>query len=159
MIRGFCDVGACERHMACLHLGKEQWDVEAALRSFYSDSCPRAVASTSWSSRGAKLRKEEVECPICATEYTGQRQPVETTCCFQVLCPRCRERLTTEGVFSCPFCRITARVSKEDLLAWRTRWSIPQPEGRSRPAALLRGISRAFDTVVHGFLEVDRPPT
>eukprot|EP00929_Paragymnodinium_shiwhaense_P038533 TRINITY_DN20343_c0_g1_i1.p1 TRINITY_DN20343_c0_g1~~TRINITY_DN20343_c0_g1_i1.p1 ORF type:complete len:364 (-),score=67.70 TRINITY_DN20343_c0_g1_i1:732-1823(-) len=167
MIRGFCDVAGCQRRTACLHLGSASWDVEAALRSFFSGKCPTALLSSSWSSQGAKMRKDEVDCPICMIEYTPQKLPMETSCCFQVMCPDCYKRLTTlDGIFSCPFCRVTAQVSLDDLNAWRSRWRISAPErGRSGSWAggsrilrgIGRGVSRAVDVVVGGFLEVDRP--
>ncbi|CAE7279794.1 unnamed protein product [Symbiodinium pilosum] len=110
----FCvkDVAGCRVRDACIHLCRSDWDVEAALQSFYSsvesgkkvEAKPKAAAS--WSTRGAKLKKNEVDCPICAETYTAGNASVMTHCCFQVFCERCRQRVTDEaGRLNCPFCR------------------------------------------------------
>ncbi|CAE7552490.1 unnamed protein product [Symbiodinium natans] len=111
----FCvkDVAGCRIRDACVHLGRNDWDVEAALQSLYASTepskklevkKPKAVAS--WSTRGAKLKKNEVDCPICAEAYTAGNSSVMTHCCFQVFCERCHKRVTdAEGRLNCPFCR------------------------------------------------------
>lgn len=91
----------CKQSVACLHLGTQAWDVEAALRSSLGGEC-----GSCWSSRGVKLRQSEVECPICAGAYTEGVQPLEMQCCFQVLCSDCYRRLRGQvTVLRCPFCR------------------------------------------------------
>jgi hypothetical protein len=63
-------------------------------------------AEKSWSSGGAKLRRNEVECPICVVPYEQGYKPVMTQCCFQVMCSECLCRLTdSRGQLACPFCR------------------------------------------------------
>jgi len=109
-IRAVCDVAGCGVREACFHLGCRGWEVEAALLSFYGGVAvafgTAALGGTcGWSSYGAKLRKSEVECPICFEPYSGEAKPIETGCCFQVLCSACRARLMHPGGFHCPFCR------------------------------------------------------
>ncbi|CAE8665772.1 unnamed protein product [Polarella glacialis] len=114
------DVAGCSRRDACLCLSRSGWDVEAALQSFYIGNKPKAAAGAklegalsaeseaekSWSSGGAKLRRNEVECPICVVPYEQGYKPVMTQCCFQVLCSECLCRLTdSRGQLACPFCR------------------------------------------------------
>lgn len=114
----FCvlDVTRCKRQDACLHLGRCGWDVELALQSLFADAACRqgSPASSAWSSGGAKLRKGEVECPICAVPYAEGFKSVMTHCCFQVLCRACHGRLTDASHrLSCPFCRGVSLVPEE----------------------------------------------
>lgn len=103
-------VASCTRRTACFHLASSDWDVEAALLSFFGSAWE---TSSSWSSQGAKLRKDEVECPICTLPYNQAAKSLVTSCCFQVLCTACCSKLTdAEGVFQCPFCRGCKRHSK-----------------------------------------------
>lgn len=105
------DVARCKRSEACIHLCQTSWDVEAALHSFYNrDIAPAKGAAegqaTAWSSGGAKLKNNEVECPICRECYDDKLKSIMTPCCFQVLCEQCHRRLTDANArFSCPFCR------------------------------------------------------
>ena len=103
----FCvkDVAGCCCREACLYLGQNEWDVEGALKCFYE--APKMDAKkAAWSSRGAKLKRNEKECPICVDSYSGSNQAIMTKCCFQVFCAKCHERLTdSTGRLSCPFCR------------------------------------------------------
>ncbi|OLP95673.1 hypothetical protein AK812_SmicGene22188 [Symbiodinium microadriaticum] len=137
----FCvkDVAGCRIRDACIHLGRNNWDMEAALQSFYTSAetskkaKPKPVAS-SWSTGGAKLKKSEVDCPICAETYTAGNAAVMTHCCFQVFCERCRQRVTdTEGRLNCPFCRGADGLARVDV---DSEEEAPRP---SRMQQLLQG--------------------
>jgi hypothetical protein len=105
------DVLRCPLHAACDHLGQNDWDVEAALRSYYSRgpllvATAAAQVSGAWGSQSAKLRSGELECPICFKDFDHGTESVATRCCFQVLCVHCVSSLTDrDGVLPCPFCR------------------------------------------------------
>lgn len=126
----FCvkDVAGCRCRDACLYLSKNDWDVEAALQSFYEapTKVVEAVKPAAWSSGGAKLRRKEVDCPICVDSYTAGNRAVMTKCCFQVLCAKCHGRLTdSTGRLSCPFCRGAdglERLDVEDSPPRRSRY-------------------------------------
>lgn len=118
-LRAVRDVTGCSTREASFHLGSRGWEIEAALCSYYSVG-PRSSAMAlgdsdrGWSSHGAKLRRSEVECPICVEPYTGE--PVVTSCCFQVLCSDCRAKLihpngSNKG-FHCPFCRTLKTLAR-----------------------------------------------
>jgi len=108
-IRNMSDVASCSVREACFHLGARGWEVEAALLSFFSSAAPHMLlpleGGCGWSSHGAKLRKNEVDCPICVEPYSTKTKPVVTHCCFQVLCSICHLRMLEPGGFHCPFCR------------------------------------------------------
>jgi len=112
----FCvrEVANCRRHDACLHLGSSRWDVEGALHSLCTIGSNRAAArGSAWSSGGAKLRRNEVDCPICMVPYVEGAESVMTHCCFQVLCAACHGRLTDAGGhLTCPFCRAVELIPK-----------------------------------------------
>lgn len=119
------DAAQCGRRQACLHLGIAGWDVETALQRFFAGQATQGSivpAGTSWSTQGAKLRKEEIECPICMHPYAGHHvaasvgAPVQLSCCFQVLCRSCYKKLVNEQhMISCPFCRVVDHVAPEVL--------------------------------------------
>lgn len=121
-IRGVCSVARCGRREACLHLAAAGWDVEVALRGLLSArmaSSSTALASPSWSSQGARLQQDEVECPICMHPYDGDDHGADATsrtqlqCCFQVLCRKCYSRLVDEQqMITCPFCRVVDHVPR-----------------------------------------------
>eukprot|EP00435_Cladocopium_sp_Y103_P076093 s5_g76.t1 len=116
----FCvkDVAGCRCRDACLYLSKNDWDVEAALQSFYEapTKVVEAVKPAAWSSGGAKLRRKEVDCPICVDSYTAGNKAIMTKCCFQVLCAKCHARLTdSTGRLSCPFCRGADGLERLDV--------------------------------------------
>jgi len=114
-IRVVQDVSGCSRRNACLHLGAGGWDIESALRSFFggvesSSSSSLCDAGMPWSSNGMRLRRSEVQCPICIAPYDANLQIVSMRCCFQSLCSDCVNRLTSDdGSLRCPFCRIVER--------------------------------------------------
>eukprot|EP00401_Gymnodinium_catenatum_P066037 CAMPEP_0117557012 /NCGR_PEP_ID=MMETSP0784-20121206/52107_1 /TAXON_ID=39447 /ORGANISM="" /LENGTH=372 /DNA_ID=CAMNT_0005354309 /DNA_START=9 /DNA_END=1128 /DNA_ORIENTATION=+ len=102
MIRCVRDVAGCRQNEACLHLGRNAWDVEDALFSMYAVESRVATpirrgshgarafrdpSAASWSTAGAKIRKLEVECPICMVPYTEgavrQERAVASKCCAQ----------------------------------------------------------------------------
>ncbi|CAK0798850.1 unnamed protein product, partial [Prorocentrum cordatum] len=107
-IRAVRDVAGCGIRDACLHLGCRGWDLEGALVSVLGPCHCAGALGRGWSSQGAKLRRSEVECPICAEEYGPRAKAAVTPCCFQVLCAGCHGRLTRLGDFQCPFCRTHA---------------------------------------------------
>eukprot|EP00434_Breviolum_minutum_P004156 symbB.v1.2.003663.t2/scaffold175.1/size369221/19 len=121
----FCvkDVAGCRCWDACLYLSRNDWDVEAALQSFYSTkvATQEAVKPAAWSSGGAKplgvwLKRKEVDCPICVEKYAPGNKTIMTKCCFQVLCGKCYSRLTdSTGRFSCPFCRGADGLERDDI--------------------------------------------
>jgi len=115
-VRCVRDVARCTRRDASFHLGVARWDVESALRGLYSSQDPESmgkICDGAWSSHGAKLRKREVECPICTLPYTDGSASVVSQCCFQVLCIDCHRKLTgTNKLFACPFCRKREEFSK-----------------------------------------------
>jgi len=188
-IRAVCDVARCNRRNACLCLGRCGWDIELAIQTACEDSASEVcsesrvrstvhsstpfggalawltqsrldgVAGPAWSSRGAKLRKAEVECPICTSPYEGDANRVDTRCCFQVLCAACRAKLTDEtGLFTCPFCRVSR--SSEDALPSPCTWSAPRQlpvPFRSASVNLARSVSNGFEHIATVFLDVDRP--
>lgn len=158
-IRSVRDVAGCEWRDACLYLTTSNWDEEAALQAFFAAQAPAgsiAPTGTSWSSGGAKLKKEETECPICMLAYVAEDGtattgvPIQLGCCFKVLCRSCHAKLVNEeNMISCPFCRVVHHVPTE----------APRPEqgARRRSSSLNRicntaelianGASRAFDNV------------
>lgn len=105
------DVLQCSRRSACEHLGASGWDIEAALRRHYVGgpvlvALEACNARGSWSSQSAKLRCDELQCPICVADFCPGALPVVTRCCFQVVCVHCVDALATEeGELRCPFCR------------------------------------------------------
>jgi len=120
----FCvrDVGRCSNRSACLHLSRTDWDVEAALRGLHMEAAGDSSSgpTSAWSSGGARLKKDEHDCPICVVTYHSDdgSPPIMTHCCFQVLCATCHHRLTdVVRRLSCPFCRSVSAVPIADLLA------------------------------------------
>jgi len=115
------DVAGCQRQEACRHLGRSGWDVELALQSFYAVAASHQGSpstGSAWSSGGAKLRKGEVDCPICMVPYAEGFRSVMTHCCFQVLCLACHRRLTDSNRrLSCPFCRGVSHVPEGLMVA------------------------------------------
>ncbi|CAJ1450002.1 unnamed protein product, partial [Effrenium voratum] len=114
----FCvkDVAGVRVRDACLHLCRNEWDVEAALQSFFDASKKVGKEALSWSSGGAKLRQNERDCPICVEKYSTGNKSIMTKCCFQVLCERCHQRLTdSTGRLSCPFCRGADGLQRVDF--------------------------------------------
>jgi hypothetical protein len=128
------DVAGCGMREACLRLEKHAWDIEATLRGFYASGPTVAVPegrgrtsgrsppqvpslrAESWSSCGARLRKDEIDCPICMEPY-GALPPVQFQCCLQVMCGACRARVANEhGLLACPFCRTVGRLSDSERL-------------------------------------------
>lgn len=135
----FCvkDVAGCRCRDACLFLSHNEWDVEAALKSYYeAPKTEQEVAKpVAWSSGGAKLRQKEKDCPICVDAYTGGNQAIMTKCCFQVLCAKCHERLTdSTGRLSCPFCRGADGLERIDF-------DIEDPPRPSRYRRLLEALA------------------
>lgn len=115
----FCvqEVAGCRRHDACLQLSRNAWDVEAAIHHICAGEPARQNKLTgvpgtpAWSSGGAKLRRGELDCPICTVPYAEGSIAIMTHCCFQVLCLACHGRLTdARGCLSCPFCRGVSQV-------------------------------------------------
>jgi len=188
-IRAVCDVARCNRRNACLCLGRCGWDIELAMQAACEDHASTAsadvssesrirstpfggalawltqsrldgVAGPAWSSRGAKLRKAEVECPICTVPYHEDANRVDTRCCFQVLCVACRTRLTDEtGLFTCPFCRVSG-IPHQDGTPSPCAWSAPRQlrvPFRGAGADLVRSLSNGFEQVATSFLDIDRP--
>jgi len=144
-IRAVTDVCGCSPREACLQLARNAWDVEAAMMSYYGHGgrvggCgPPPLAqgpdeALSWSSHGAKLRRSEVECPICAEPYADGVKPVVSSCCFQVLCQGCHDRMLRPSDdstpwrcsldFQCPFCRGVQRHGPA-----KTSQAMPMPGG------------------------------
>lgn len=118
------DVCNCSRREACFALGSMSWDLEAAMMSHFGKLGGPPLGKSalrSWSSRGAKLRHSEVECPICMINYDPEEKPAVIKCCYQVLCESCHARLTTplgawpETELNCPFCRGVDKRSDGDL--------------------------------------------
>lgn len=151
-IRAVRDVASCRVREACFHLGSRNWDVEAALLSHFAAAAAGTAAppvhvssgTYSWSSAGAKLRRSEVECPICVERYTEACPAVPASCCYQVLCSGCLARLTQPGGFQCPFCRSFAEC--DPTQARYNRWRHAAIRARSRP---LETLSTAVRTVSH----------
>lgn len=158
-IRSVRDVAGCDWREASLHLGTANWDLESALQGFFAAQAPPgsiAPTGTSWSSRGAKISKDETECGICMNPYAshegaaGVGAPIQMGCCFQTMCRSCHKKLVNEQhMISCPFCRVVGLVPRE----------APRPEqgARKRSNSLGRicktaeriasGACRAFDGV------------
>eukprot|EP00747_Dinoflagellata_sp_TGD_P187410 gnl/TRDRNA2_/TRDRNA2_45053_c0_seq2.p1 gnl/TRDRNA2_/TRDRNA2_45053_c0~~gnl/TRDRNA2_/TRDRNA2_45053_c0_seq2.p1 ORF type:complete len:193 (+),score=24.82 gnl/TRDRNA2_/TRDRNA2_45053_c0_seq2:614-1192(+) len=121
-INTFRHVARSGQRDACMYLGGNFWDIEAALRHFYADAreiFPAPVDEAAFSSQGAKLRRSEVDCPICACSYSEAAHPVLTQCCFQSICARCTRGIIEaqdaagemqRRMFRCPFCRCTTDV-------------------------------------------------
>eukprot|EP00930_Biecheleria_cincta_P095183 TRINITY_DN87192_c0_g1_i1.p1 TRINITY_DN87192_c0_g1~~TRINITY_DN87192_c0_g1_i1.p1 ORF type:complete len:396 (-),score=66.79 TRINITY_DN87192_c0_g1_i1:88-1275(-) len=159
----FCvrDVAGCSRRDACLYLGRSGWDVEAALQRFFVASSEHLEGESAWSSGGAKLRKNEVDCPICAVSYAEGFKAVETKCCFQVLCGKCHSRLTdSNGDFACPFCRGANGLPCHDELSegsdlartgsvlpptWQGRLSSATSTLQGRLSSVTSALQRAMD--------------
>jgi len=149
----FCvkEVARCTKQEACIHLGRSDWDVETAIRNFYmGNSTGDGVAA--WSSGGARLSRNEIDCPICCMDYADGFTKVMTHCCFQVLCAACHRRLTdARGFLSCPFCRGVSFIPCEDAVA-ETRTLAGRGarrssrESTSRRRHVARGISREFQS-------------
>eukprot|EP00927_Polykrikos_kofoidii_P058873 TRINITY_DN5368_c0_g1_i1.p1 TRINITY_DN5368_c0_g1~~TRINITY_DN5368_c0_g1_i1.p1 ORF type:complete len:414 (-),score=58.76 TRINITY_DN5368_c0_g1_i1:641-1834(-) len=195
LIQRVRDVTGCSRRIACLHLGRrgtgDAWDVEVALLRFYSSGEASTSASDtkaldcrkrklSWSSHGLKLRRQDVECPICMRDYAkdavkedagivSRSSTVQTRCCFQVICAGCRSHLIdAEGLFSCPFCRQLGPLPPvlpdgNDV----TTSGAARERGRQRKASSLGSIARkatkflqdtgrAVGEVASALLEFDR---
>jgi hypothetical protein len=118
LARAVMDVAECTFPEACWHLGASRWDVEVAIIAIFASRGDSMSASRgawrSWSSGGAKLRRNEVECPICVTKYDAEHKSVSTHCCFQTLCGRCRSKLAGVEGFQCPFCRGFEKHSREE---------------------------------------------
>jgi hypothetical protein len=168
------DVTGCRLREACLQLGSSHWDIEAALRSYYAGSsgalaadggegCAGACANTSssWSSRGARLRQQEMECPICMEAFEDGEAPVEFKCCFQIMCRKCRSNLVHEGRITCPFCRAVSTARAED-----TQPPSPPPasaclpQRRSRRRARSASLERVVRVAERFFEEIigEAPP-
>mmetsp|Transcript_15367 Transcript_15367/g.42130 ORF Transcript_15367/g.42130 Transcript_15367/m.42130 type:complete len:452 (-) Transcript_15367:21-1376(-) len=115
------DVLGCGQRVACLHLGASAWDVEVALRRFYTEGAPLAAlqargSGAAWSSQSAKLRNVEVECPICMCDFDEGKEPVVTQCCYKAICATCASAVCdTDGVLRCPFCRGLSIGSRWEL--------------------------------------------
>lgn len=151
------DVTGCSKADGCLHLGTRGWDVEAALQSLLVERSPdgRCVGAPAplkgaWSTHGAKLRKSEVECPICAHEYGGKLRSVTTRCCFQTMCAQCRSQIVEKGggQFCCPFCRCCEPMppgfaKRQPLIASRPNYSsavVGQTLARALTNSQRRGV-------------------
>lgn len=102
------DVTGCTTREACFHLGAGNWEEEIAICSYYG-SALTADNESGWSSQGAKLRKSEVECPICFSPFGGKVKTSVMQCCFQVLCKSCASKLRDR----CPFCRGTSECGED----------------------------------------------
>jgi hypothetical protein len=168
-IWGLRDVTGCKMREACLHLGGSNWDIEAALRSYYgggSSKLPAAprggdrhgfcsgeltATGSSWSSRGAKMRREETECPICMEAFKDGDERVEFKCCFQIMCRSCRNQLVKDDRINCPFCRTVTAVPSEEE---EERQKPPPPAAsrrRARSASLervCRAAGRLFEDLL-----------
>lgn len=103
-IRIVCAVLGCQKRAACLHLSACSWEVEAALESFQCVFLLHPLGPTrAWSSKSVR---EEVQCGMCANEYSVGLESVATRCCVQAMCVSCVTALTDlTGCFRCPFCR------------------------------------------------------
>lgn len=137
-IKAVRDVAGCSAREACFHLGCRGWEVEAALLSYYGGGAVPSMAmgkGRGWSSHGAKLCKNEVECPICAEPY-GKAERLVTGCCFQVLCTTCRAKLMQPGGFHCPFCRTVEGDDAKD--------SSEYAQHRTGRPSLVSGFFRAL---------------
>jgi len=149
-IRCVRDVAGCGWREACLYLTTAGWDVESALQGFYTAQAPPGSIvprGTSWSSQGAKLSKDETECPICMHPYAGldgvaTGSPIQLRCCFQVLCHSCHQKLVNDHhMISCPFCRIVDHVPRET----------PRPEqGARRRSNSLGRICQTAERIATG---------
>lgn len=161
-LRAFRDVAGSTTRDACLHLGSRDWDIEAALVGFFG----APGAGSSWSSHGAKLRKDEVECPICMEPYSKQcgksiggkrhqqERRVATRCCFQVMCCKCHEKVGgTSASFQCPFCRFS-EVPGDSAQEGRHRQPVVMgaPRRASSPVMphLLRGVAVGATRLAQG---------
>lgn len=119
-LKAFRDVTKIPRQEACVMLAAFSWDLEAALQGFFNQEADFSCGSEGWSSHGAKLRKNEVECPICVEKYDENKRRTVTRCCYQALCTWCATEITEQGngVFVCPFCRTAAQaIVKRSKLA------------------------------------------
>jgi hypothetical protein len=163
-IRCVRDVAGCDWHGASLHLGTANWDLESALQGFFAAQAPPgSIAPTghSWSSRGAKIRKDETECGICMHPYAshegaaGMGAPIQLGCCFQILCRSCHKKLVNDQhMLSCPFCRVVGHVPREALRPEQGARRRSNSLGRICQTAerIANGACRAFD----GMREVSR---
>jgi hypothetical protein len=132
-IRCVRDVTGCGQREACMCLSSAYWDTENALRVFFARQLhlgSSALTETSWCTQGAKLQKNDVECPICMHPYMGHEdavgEPIQFRCCFQVLCRSCYIRLANDqSMVICPFCReidhVQACASREGGARRRSR--------------------------------------
>jgi hypothetical protein len=112
-------------------------------RSSFRRSSSRCCSSReeSWSTCGAKLRKDEVDCPICMEPY-GASPPVQFQCCLQVMCGSCRMRVANQhGCLTCPFCRTAGRLSDSELQA-SSAAAHKQPSTRRRASRSLSRVCR-----------------
>jgi len=150
------DVTHCGRRGACLRLSAGGWDVETALRVFFAGQVlPGSISlpETSWSSQGAKLRKDETDCPICMHPYAGQGcaavgAPMELPCCFQVLCHSCYRKIVNDlHVISCPFCRAVCDVRSESLRSGARRRRSPLAKIGQTAERLASGARRFLNDV------------
>jgi len=150
-IRCVRDVAGCGWREASLHLGTANWDLEDALQAYFAAQAPPgSIASTgsSWSSSGAKIRKEETECGICMNPYashdgaTGMGAPIQLGCCFQTLCRSCHKKLVNDQhMFSCPFCRVVDHVPRE---------TSRQEQGARRRSSSLSRICQTAERIANG---------
>lgn len=157
------DVVGCGRREACTRLAAAGWDVEGALHCFFAEQMPPgsiAPVGSSWSSQGVKLRKAEVECPICMHAYAGRPTesaagaPIQLRCCFQVLCQQCHGKLINEQrMLACPFCRVVDHVPQES-----PQQEPPEPERRNsrRRSSSLGKIVQTADRIAAGASRVLR---
>lgn len=157
LIKAVRDVTRCTVREACFALGARGWDVEAALICRFGKGSlsygGEKGQPVSWCTQGAKLRKSEVECPICAEPYESGCKPVVIKCCYQVLCKSCHERLTKpagarpDAEFHCPFCRKTDKLSAGWDHQQRSSPAAARSSSFSGVGSLLgRGRRRATDT-------------
>jgi len=138
-LKAVCDVAGCGNREAAFHLGSTDWDVETALCSFFG--LPAPPSCDAWSSQGVKLRRSEVECPICIEAYGATSKPLVTDCCFQALCTTCYSRLIQPGGFQCPFCRTIGAPPRSSWLERAQRRG--PPFGGRFSAYVLQAAGRA----------------
>lgn len=116
-IDSICNVAQCTRHDASLLLLQASWDEETALRNFFAVKNQDTVTTSqgaSWSSQGARIKQDELECPICMEPFSGDVASgscIQLRCCFKVVCRCCHQKLVNEQhMLNCPFCRTVDHV-------------------------------------------------
>jgi len=142
LIRSVRDILRCSAREACLHLSAAKWDLEGALRHHDLQSGSNTLAqleacrpeTAGWSTHGAKMRRADHECPICACDFNlGGLERVYTTCCFKAICAHCVAVLAATGPSGdnkllCPFCRQEQKTPVVDQ-SYRTS-HVSQDNGR-----------------------------